>query len=355
VSTCPADLFFFKNKGDQTEATNYRGITVLPVLEKLLEMIIKNRIANTIEQVQSKYQRGFTARTSPINAALLVEEVTRECKDNGHSVNLIFLDAKAAFDVVDHDHLMRRIYHAGIQDKHWSIIEDLHRQSRSVIKLSNQKSTPFQVHLGVRQGGVLSTDCYKLYINPLLKTLETENLGCRIGNVLCNASACADDVTLNSKLDIETQILINIAEQFSINERYILQPKKTEALKVFPTNRRENTKPTFTVYNNEIANVNTSTHLGLKRATSIRSTAEENVEHNIQKARRTVYSFLSSGLHASGGLDLQTALHLIKVYVIPVMLYGLEVILPNKKLLDKLLSIKFINSHAMLQMRVCTY
>ena len=326
----------FKNKGQQNEAGNYRGITVLPVLEKVLEMIIKDRITDMVDSTQSKYQRGFTAKTSPLNAALIVEEITRDCKDTGQSCDLIFLDAKAAFDVVDHKHLMRRVYQAGIQNKHWSIIEDLHHEAQSVVKLGNKKSDPFQIHLGVRQGGVLSTDCYKLYINPLLKTLEYENLGCRIGNILCNASACADDVTLNSKHSTDTQILINIAEQFSNSERYMLQPKKTEALKVCPKDKVPVIQEVFNIYENEITNAQTVTHLGIKRSTSVRATAEENVDHNIQKARRTAYSLLPAGLHASSGLDLQTALHLIKVYVSPVLLYGLEVILPNQKLLQKL-------------------
>jgi hypothetical protein len=39
---------------------------------------------------------------------------------------LVLLDAKSAFDVVIHSHLMRRVYHAGIQDKHWSLINGMH-------------------------------------------------------------------------------------------------------------------------------------------------------------------------------------------------------------------------------------
>jgi hypothetical protein len=56
----------------------------------------------------------------------------------------------------------------------------------------------FTLTQGVRQGGILSSDLYKVYINPLLNNLSDSYLGMKIGNVNCNASACADDVALMS-------------------------------------------------------------------------------------------------------------------------------------------------------------
>ena len=42
--------------------------------------------------------------------------------DMGEQLIIIMLDAKSAFDVVVHNNMMRRLYHLGIQDKHWSLI-----------------------------------------------------------------------------------------------------------------------------------------------------------------------------------------------------------------------------------------
>ena len=60
------------------------------------------------------------------------------------------------------------------------------------------------------------------------------------------------------------------------------------------------------------------------------------VSHNIQKARRTVYSLMGSGLHGENGLDPETSIHLLQTYVLPVLVYGLEVVLPKASLMDKL-------------------
>ena len=79
-------------------------------------------------------------------------------------------------------------------------------------------------------------------------------------------------------------------------------------------------------------------HLGIIRSSSTQKTAILNIEENIKKARRTIYSLIPSGLHGNSGLDTETKTHLIKTYMIPVLLYGMELIMPtlNKTLLKEL-------------------
>ena len=153
----------FKNKGNIAEVINYRGITVLPVINKIIETIIKNWINHNILAIQNPMHRGFTKGSSPLNSALPVEETYRENADNKNECQLVLLDAKSAFDVVIHSHLMRRVYHAGIQDKHWSLINSMHQKASSSVKWDNKISQQFPVTQGVRQGGILSSDLCSLH------------------------------------------------------------------------------------------------------------------------------------------------------------------------------------------------
>ena len=59
-------------------------------------------------------------------------------------------------------------------------------------------SDQFEIHQGVKQGGLLSADLYKLYVDDLLHILESSGVGGKIGNIVLNAAACADDVLLMS-------------------------------------------------------------------------------------------------------------------------------------------------------------
>ena len=88
----------FKNNGTRQQAINYRGITVLPVIGKIVETVIKCRTNNCVLEMQNKRQRGFTAGSSPMNSALPIEESYRESRDNNAILHLVLLDGKATFD-----------------------------------------------------------------------------------------------------------------------------------------------------------------------------------------------------------------------------------------------------------------
>ena len=116
----------FKKKGKITDAKNYRGITVLPVLGKIIESVLSTRMREKTEPTHWLLQRGFIAKSSPLNAALIVEETRRNFEDEKKPLVLVALDAKYAFDVVDHKIMMRQLYHCGIDNKHWKMIDSLH-------------------------------------------------------------------------------------------------------------------------------------------------------------------------------------------------------------------------------------
>ena len=72
-----------KKDKDQTLPTNYRGITVLSILGKVLEKVLQGRTESLLTRNQSRLQRGFTKKSSSVNAALLISEVQNEAKDKG--------------------------------------------------------------------------------------------------------------------------------------------------------------------------------------------------------------------------------------------------------------------------------
>jgi hypothetical protein len=77
-----------------------------------------------------------------MNAAIPVEEAYKILTDEKQNGHLVLLDAKAAFDKVIHSHLFRRMYHAGIQDKTWTIIKILN-------ETKNHNPLPLQVKWSV--------------------------------------------------------------------------------------------------------------------------------------------------------------------------------------------------------------
>jgi hypothetical protein len=73
------------------------------------------------------------------------------------------------------------------------------------IKWQGQHSRTLHERQGVCQGGVWSPAAYKIFINSLLTTYETEKLGARIGSIFCGVPTVANDVTFVSHDPFELQ------------------------------------------------------------------------------------------------------------------------------------------------------
>ena len=191
--------------------------------------------------------------------------------------------------------------------------------------------------MGDRQGGILSTDLYKLYINPLLDRLQDVGIGLKIGNININNTGCADAIALLSTQLSDAQIMVNMALDFANLEGYELQPKKSVAIHIRGNNKQcETTNEKLNMGNITMPEVGQATHLGIIRTTTMKHNIQTNVDENITKARRSAYSLFGCGFHGHNGLDSESLLHIYKTYITPVLLYGMELLLPSSKPLEQL-------------------
>ena len=121
------------------------------------------------------------------------------------------LDAQKAFDVVDHNLLRLKLDSIGIKGKLWLLIDNLHLDINEVVEWKRHFSDGYTMKQGIRQGGILSTYLYKVYINSLLLMLERSGLGVSIGGLYLGAPTCADDVFLLADDCFQSQAMCCIA------------------------------------------------------------------------------------------------------------------------------------------------
>ena len=143
----------------------------------MIEHILNGRHNVILDKSQSVLQKGFTSGGSSIDAGLILSECMSEAKNENKPLVVATLDAQKAFDVVDHDTLLRRLFLDGITGPDWLLLRDMYTDLTSVVKWEGTLSAPFVIRQGVRQGGVLSTGHYKRYNNPLLLELENKFTG----------------------------------------------------------------------------------------------------------------------------------------------------------------------------------
>ena len=100
----------FKN-GDGSDVNNYRPISILPVISKLLERSVFDQMypfLNSKGLIHDR-QSGFRPKHSTCTALVNVTEDWYDSIDKGEYIGVVMLDLKKAFDTVSHDILVKKL------------------------------------------------------------------------------------------------------------------------------------------------------------------------------------------------------------------------------------------------------
>ena len=205
---------------------NHKDITIAPIITKVLETVcLESGLSTDIKT--NGLQFGFAIGKSPSMATLLVTEAIAEAKANRTPLYIATLDARKAFDVVNHQVLKTKLYNSPICGRLWNMIDDLYTGGNEVIRWNGKYSSPYQAKQGVKQGGILSPCLYKLYLYDLLDTLKKSDLGLHIGCTYVGTPTCADDVLHLASTGYELQSMLSFNGLYADKHMYEIHPVKS--------------------------------------------------------------------------------------------------------------------------------
>lgn len=150
---------------------NYRPISILPMVNKIIERAIYNRIVSFLETNKFFYrsQFGFRAGMGTRTATCeIVDRVQREM-DGGRTSSAIFMDLSKAFDTVSHEILLLKMEKAGIRGIALKLIEHYLTNRKIIVDVDGERSNEYIVPVGVGQGSILGPLFYLIYYNHIGK------------------------------------------------------------------------------------------------------------------------------------------------------------------------------------------
>jgi retron-type reverse transcriptase len=156
---------------------NYRPISVLSVVSKILEKCVHNQLYQYLTSCNflTNCQSGVRVNHSTSTALRHFQDYILKNMDNGIATGVIFLDLKKAFDTVNHNILLNKLKNYGINGRMLKWFKSYLSQRNQAVSIGSEVSDFKNIDIGVPQGSILGPLLFIIYINSL-----PEHVNCKV-------------------------------------------------------------------------------------------------------------------------------------------------------------------------------
>jgi len=144
------------NKGDKTDSSNYRGISILPTKYKILSNILLSSLTPYAEEIIGDHECGFQHRRSTTDNIFCIRQILEKKWGYNEAVHQLFIDCKKAYDSVRREVLYNILIEFGISMKLVRLIKMCLTEIYSRVRVGKNLSDIFPIRNGLKQGDALS-------------------------------------------------------------------------------------------------------------------------------------------------------------------------------------------------------
>ena len=169
-----ADITPVFKRGDKHEKSNFRPVSILPILSKVYEKCLYKQIENYMENILSNFQCGFRKGFNTRQCLIGMIEKAKIIMDKGGHFSALLTDLSKAFDCLPHDLLIAKLDAYGFKYDALYLIFNYLNNTKQRVKINSSFSSFQNIISGVPQRSLLGPLLFNIFLTDIFLFCPTE-------------------------------------------------------------------------------------------------------------------------------------------------------------------------------------